>query len=82
MTVWKDYRLLMIGLLIVLAASFVLAQLNAKEAECESITGKIVKLFDMDAQKSCARISTWKFLAYTGIAIGSSFVVIQFVRRK
>ena len=75
-------RLLIIGIIVILASAFLLAEANSKKAECESIGGQIVKIFDVDKKESCENISIMQFFAYAGIAIGISLSIINFVRRE
>jgi ABC-type anion transport system duplicated permease subunit len=79
---WKNYILLGAGILLIIVSAFVLAQANAKQAKCESLSGKIVQFLDSDTSKSCANVKTTFFLAYAGIAIGVGLVVAHFVRGR
>jgi hypothetical protein len=74
------YKAFIIGIIIIIAASFLLAEAHSKKLECESVTGKIVQLLDLEKQQGCARLSTLFFIAYGGIAIGIALLIVQFVR--
>ncbi|MBW2963834.1 hypothetical protein KY363_00085 [Candidatus Woesearchaeota archaeon] len=79
---FRQYRLLAIGIVLLLASSFLLAQVSIKQSQCESVTGKIVQLFDLERRDSCSNLVYLKFAAYAGIGIGIALVVVQFVRQS
>jgi hypothetical protein len=82
MTTWKKYNLLIIGLILLIASAFLLADSSSKQAKCESIGGKIVQVFDYEKQESCENLKTIMFFAYAGLALGVALIIIQFVRKQ
>lgn len=78
----RRYRLLLIGLLLLLASSFCLAQISIKQSQCDSVTGKIVQVFDLERRDSCSNLVYFRFAAYASIALGIALIVVQFVRQS
>jgi hypothetical protein len=78
----KKNKLLIIGIILVLASSFLLAQASSLQAECESFTGKIVQIFDSAKQESCKDVKILQFFGYAGLAISIALLITGFVRRK
>jgi len=79
---YKRYALLMIGLAILLVSAMVLAEANEKQARCESVTGKVVQLFDPDLEDECDMVKPMSFFAYIGIAVGIALMIINFVNKE
>ena len=76
------YKLLALGLLLLIGAGALLMHANSKQAKCESIIGAIVQLIDSAKQEGCAQVKTMQFFAYAGIALGIGFLIIHFVRKE
>ena len=81
MVAWKKNRLLIIGVLLIVASAFRLAEADSKKAECESIGGQIIKIFDEDKRAICENVKITQVFAYAGIAIGIALSVANFVRK-
>jgi hypothetical protein len=79
---FSRHRILLVGLLLIVASGALLFNANSKAAKCESITGKIVQLLDSEKQEGCAQVKTMQFFSYAGIALGIGFLVIHFVRKE
>lgn len=79
---WTDYKLLIIGIIIVVAAAFLLAEANSRQAACQSIGGQIVQIFDADKKAGCENITLMQFAAYAGIAIGVALIVTNLVKKR
>ncbi|MBU2560732.1 MAG: hypothetical protein KKD17_00390 [Nanoarchaeota archaeon] len=79
---WKDHKLLIIGLIVVVAAAFLLAEANTRQAACQSIGGQIVQIFDASKKGGCENVMLMQFFAYAGIAIGVALMVANFVKKK
>ena len=77
----KKHRLLMIGIILVLVSAFLLVQANSLQAECGSIAGRIVQIFDPAKQERCEDVRMLQFFGYAGVAIGIALSVAYFVRR-
>jgi hypothetical protein len=76
---WQKYIMLAAGIIIIIASAFLLAEANARQAGCESISGKIVRLLDVEKEKSCANVKTMQSLSYAGLAVGVALVVGHFM---
>jgi hypothetical protein len=79
---FMKYKLLILGIVVILAASFLMAYADSKQADCESIGGEILKLFDAKTKQDCSEVRTITFLAYAGLAIGIAMAASNFVKRK
>jgi|GEM_PF-2921317 len=81
MNTLMQYKLLVIGIIFILAGAFLLAEANSKLARCESIGGTIVQLFDVDTKESCSQVKVMQFFSYSAIAIGIALSISNFVKR-
>jgi hypothetical protein len=81
MNAWQKNKLLIIGIIVIIASSFLLVEANSKQDECESLKGQIIKIFDEDKQAICENVKLTQIFAYAGIAIGIALVVINFVKK-
>ncbi|MBW2966925.1 hypothetical protein KY362_00405 [Candidatus Woesearchaeota archaeon] len=78
----KGHWLMIAGIILVLGGALVLAEANSKDAECQSVSGKIVQFLDSDTREDCAGVKTLRFLSYASLALGVAFMAINFIRRS
>lgn len=79
---FAKYKLLILGIVMILASSFLMAYADSRQADCESIGGEILKIFDAETRENCSEVRTITFLAYAGLAIGIALAASNFVKRK
>ncbi len=77
----KKNKVMAIAILVILGSLFLLVHANSKSADCESLGGKLLQVFDNDTRQGCAQVLTMQVISFAGIAIGVAFLIIGFVRR-
>ncbi|MFH1669294.1 MAG: hypothetical protein ABIA62_05175 [Candidatus Woesearchaeota archaeon] len=71
-----------IAILVIIGSVFLLVHANSKSADCESLGGKLIQVFDSVSRQGCAQVLTMQVISFAGLAIGIAFLIIGFVRRE
>ncbi len=79
---WKEHRILILGMIILLLSIVLLAYANSRLAVCESLSGKVVQFLDSAKRDSCANIRTALIISYAGLALGVLLTTTFFVLNK
>lgn len=78
----KGHWMMALGILLILISAFVIAEANARHAECESVPGKIIQFIDSGSRENCSAVPIIQTAGYVGFALGIAFFIINFIRRK
>jgi hypothetical protein len=75
-------KLIILGVILIIAGVVAGLYLNQKIADCNSISGQIASLIDSKTRSSCANLDFFQYMCYGIIAIGAVLLVAGIIQKE